>query len=79
MRSRRRAPIIGAVPAKATRVRIVVLVDLDSDPIEGSLQTADGTSRDFSGWIGLAAALHAIRDAEAGAAPRRDDRAHEDT
>lgn len=35
-------------------------IDLDAEPINGSL-SAPGVSRAFSGWIGLAAALEAIR------------------
>ncbi len=63
----------------AREIRLVLLIDLDADPVTGSLETADGRSRGFAGWIGLAAALNAIRSAEAGVADRRDGRAPKDT
>ncbi|MDQ3723525.1 MAG: hypothetical protein M3376_10785 [Actinomycetota bacterium] len=45
-------------------IRLILVIDLDADPINGSLETPDGRSRGFLGWIGLAARLNAIRDAE---------------
>ncbi len=63
----------------AREIRLILLIDLDADPITGSLETADGRSRGFAGWIGLAATLNAIRSAEAGVADPRARRAPEDT
>jgi hypothetical protein len=44
-----------------SEIRLILLVDLDADPITGSITCADGVCRPFSGWISLAAALTAIR------------------
>ena len=44
----------------ATSTRLLLDVDLRADPIAGTLTTADGTVRPFSGWIGLSAAIGAI-------------------
>ena len=41
--------------------QLTLRIDLEADPITGSLSAAHGPSRRFSGWIGLAAALEAIR------------------
>jgi hypothetical protein len=38
------------------RVRVMLELDVGSEPIVGSLQ-ADGRRLDFSGWVGLATAL----------------------
>jgi hypothetical protein len=40
---------------------LTLRIDLEADPIMGSLRSSDAASRRFSGWIGLAAALEAIR------------------
>jgi hypothetical protein len=40
---------------------LTLRINLDVDPITGSLSSAHGASRRFSGWIGLAASLEAIR------------------
>ncbi len=64
-----------AMPTQPGENRLILLIDLDADPINGSLQTADGRSRRFSGWIGLAAALNAVRNAEARGADHHGSRA----
>ena len=46
-------------------IRLILVIDLDAEPINGSLETPDGRSRGFLGWIGLAATLNAIREADA--------------
>lgn len=48
-----------ATPDRETR--LTLRIDLEADPITGSLSAANGATRRFSGWIGLAAALEAIR------------------
>jgi hypothetical protein len=48
---------------EAREICVIVRIDLDADPITGSLTTADGALRRFSGWIALAAALEAVREA----------------
>lgn len=57
------------VPAQRTEIRVVLDIDLDADPITGSLCPAIGPPRRFSGWIALAAALQAIRAETARAPP----------
>lgn len=42
-------------------IQLTLRIDLEADPITGSLSAANGANRRFSGWIGLAAALEAIR------------------
>jgi hypothetical protein len=42
-------------------IQLTLCIDLEADPITGSLSAANGAHRRFSGWIGLAAALEAIR------------------
>ena len=42
-------------------VRLILCIDLDADPITGSLTSASGATRRFSGWIALAAALATMR------------------
>jgi hypothetical protein len=59
--------------------RLILLIDLDADPINGSLQSADGRTRGFVGWIGLAATLNAIRDGEDRPGGHRDGRKPKDT
>jgi hypothetical protein len=41
--------------------QLTLRIDLDADPISGSLDSAPAAPRRFSGWIALAAALTAIR------------------
>jgi hypothetical protein len=41
--------------------QLTLRINLETDPITGSLSSAQGPNRRFAGWIGLAAALEAIR------------------
>jgi hypothetical protein len=49
--------------------RLALRIDLEADPISGSVGEEAGAQHRFSGWIGLAAALEAIR-AELAPEPR---------
>jgi hypothetical protein len=49
------------MPTEHREIRLVLCIDLDADPITGSLTSAGGATRRFSGWIALTAALTAIR------------------
>jgi hypothetical protein len=49
------------VEAGRGETEVVLRVDLDADPITGSLGSAGGPSRRFSGRIELVAALQAAR------------------
>jgi len=49
------------MPTQHGETQLTLRIDLEADPITGSLSSAHGASRRFSGWIGLAAALEAIR------------------
>jgi hypothetical protein len=49
------------VATEPGQTHLILHIDLDADPITGSLGSPDAASRRFSGWIGLAAALGAIR------------------
>jgi hypothetical protein len=53
--------MIGSMPPERHEIRLVLDIDLDADPITGSIRPADGAARRFSGWISLAAALQTIR------------------
>ena len=50
--------------------QLTLRIDLDADPIAGSLSSPHGTHHRFSGWIALAAALEATRR-ELAPGPRR--------
>ena len=65
MRRPSASPMIDAMGAESREIRLVLVIDLDAEPINGSLTTADGRSRAFLGWIGLAATLNAISEAAA--------------
>ena len=41
--------------------QLTLRINLEADPITGSLSSAHGTTRRFAGWIALAAALEATR------------------
>ncbi len=45
---------------------LILCVALDADPITGSLTGVDGVGRRFSGWIGLSAAIGAVRSEQPG-------------
>ncbi len=79
MRTPSRPPIIDPMATEPHEIRLILLIDLDADPINGSLETADGSSRGFVGWIGLGAALNAIRTAQARVDDPGDGRADKDT
>jgi hypothetical protein len=49
------------MPTEHGEIRLILCIDLDADPITGSLTSAGGATRRFSGWIALAAALATIR------------------
>lgn len=42
-----------------------------SDPIEGSLRAPDGRSREFTGTLGLLAAIEALRERDVAATGER--------
>jgi hypothetical protein len=39
------------------RAQVTLDIELDSEPIQGSLSDRDGASQDFSGWIQLVSLL----------------------
>jgi hypothetical protein len=43
---------------------ITLEVDVDGDHLTGRLRDRAGTDRDFSGWVGLVAALDALLTVE---------------
>jgi len=43
-------------------------IDIDSDPISGSVSNGTGDSKAFQGWIELASVIEAARSAAPGAA-----------
>ena len=45
----------------ARTVRLWMEIELDADPIRGALTVPELARREFSGWLGLAAALEALR------------------
>ncbi len=45
----------------AGETELTLRIDLDADPITGTVVQSHGAARRFSGWIGLAAALELIR------------------
>jgi hypothetical protein len=48
---------------RATR-HLELAIDIDSDPITGSVTDGAETSRPFTGWIELVAAIEAARSSE---------------
>jgi hypothetical protein len=64
------------VETRRGETELILSIDLDADPITGSLRAPHGPSRRFSGWIGLAATLETLRaDAAKKPRPTPDDRA----
>jgi len=64
------------VETRRGETEVILSIDLNADPITGSLRAAHGPSRRFDGWIGLAATLEALRaDAAKKQRPAPDDRA----
>ncbi|HUB03959.1 MAG TPA: hypothetical protein VMA76_02765 [Solirubrobacteraceae bacterium] len=41
-----------------------LMIEIDSDPISGSVSNGTGHSRAFNGWIELAAVIEAARSAD---------------
>lgn len=54
------------------RAQVTLGIDLDSEPIAGSLRHADGHSTTFSGWIELVSLLQTAATTQT---PRADPRA----
>jgi hypothetical protein len=48
-------------PPKAASVRIYMDIELDAEPIRGTLGLTGAGTRPFNGWLGLSAALEAVR------------------
>ncbi len=44
-------------------IRVWLEVDLEGQPIEGTLSQPEGSSSRFTGWLGLTAALERLRTA----------------
>jgi hypothetical protein len=53
-------------PAQA---QVKLDIELDSEPIQGSLSDRDGASQDFSGWIQLVSLLQDAATTQASPAP----------
>lgn len=51
--------------ARGTPIRIWLELDLDAQPIEGTLTPSDGGPSRFVGWLGLTAALEGLHRAHA--------------
>lgn len=49
--------------AQAQRIQVVLEFDTGSTPISGRLRDAHGRDVEFSGWLGLAAALEEVLSA----------------
>jgi hypothetical protein len=60
-RAPRPGSIIGGVSGRAANVQL--LVEIDSDPISGSVSVDAGAPREFRGWIELVAAIESVRHA----------------
>jgi hypothetical protein len=61
----------GAMSEEATK-RLVLELHSQSEPIQGRMREESGTSHDFVGWLGLAAALrNVLADGTAGAPDTR--------
>jgi hypothetical protein len=65
MCARRGSPRMAGV-STSNRIALALEVDLDADPIEGELRPAEGPTRAFVGWMGLAAALEEIARSTSG-------------
>jgi hypothetical protein len=50
----------GATPG-SSGIRAWLELDMDSEPIRGALRPAGGQPRRFTGWLGLSAAIEALR------------------
>jgi hypothetical protein len=49
------------MPPGPGEIRLILCIDLDADPITGSLISEDGAQRRFSGWMALSATLQTMR------------------
>ncbi len=47
--------------AGASGFRVWLELDLEADPIHGTLQAPGGAASPFSGWLGLTAAIEGLR------------------
>jgi hypothetical protein len=54
------------VEREPKETKLILCIDLDADPITGSLTVVEGSGRRFSGWIGLSAAIAAVRSEQSG-------------
>ena len=52
-----------------TSITIVLELDEATDSPSGSARLADGTTREFHGWLGLAAAIESLARMSASATP----------
>lgn len=48
----------------SARISLRLEVDLDAEPIEGTMSPAGGQPNPFVGWLGLTAALEGLRSRE---------------
>lgn len=62
MRSAGAAVILLTVETGTAHLRLAI--DVDSDPISGSVSNGTGGSRPFSGWIELVSVIEAVRRAD---------------
>ena len=53
---------------KRGTAHLKLAIDIDSDPISGSVSNGTGDSRAFKGWIELASVIEAARNANPAAA-----------
>ena len=60
-----------AIVRRMARTSITIVLELDeaTDSPSGSARLADGTSRDFHGWLGLAEAIDSLARASVGVTP----------
>jgi hypothetical protein len=55
---------------RSARARVTLEIELDSEPIQGSLSHGDGANHAFNGWIELVALLQDAATAAPGAGRR---------
>jgi len=48
-------------PSGNRSLRLSMEIELDAEPIRGAVSISDGDRRPFTGWLGLSAALEALR------------------
>ena len=54
----------------AATTHLELLIDVDSDPITGSVSNGDARARSFTGWIDLVAVIEAARAGDPGLDPQ---------